>query len=128
MPVTSLAARRIGRRTPWSGAPADLAVQRHDGDSGSWRPVLGGVAGSDPGRRAGRQLLLDVPLVYDGALIAECAAIVSETSPRQAPATVDPDAFPHLAALRAALASANFADGYERSIEVLIASVTNAGC
>ena len=62
-----------------------------------------------------------------GALIAECAAIASETSPRQAPATVDPDAFPHLAALRAELASADFADGYERSIEVLIASVSKAG-
>jgi AcrR family transcriptional regulator len=60
-----------------------------------------------------------------GALIAECSVIA--TSPPQAPATVDPDVFPHLAALRAELAGSDFADGYERSIEILIASVGTAG-
>ncbi len=62
-----------------------------------------------------------------GALIAECAAIANAPSPPEAPATVDPDVFPHLAALRTELAAADFADGYERSIEILIASVSNAG-
>jgi AcrR family transcriptional regulator len=59
-----------------------------------------------------------------GALIAECAAIAS-TTPPQPPTPVDPDALPHLAALREVLAGADLAEGYQRSIEILIASVSN---
>lgn len=63
-----------------------------------------------------------------GALIAECAATTSAMPPPvPTPGAVDPDVFPHLAALRGALAASDFADGYERSIDILIASATTAG-
>ncbi len=63
-----------------------------------------------------------------GACIAECAATTSSVPPSLPPSgTVDPEVFPHLAALRAGLAASDFADGYERSIEILIASAATAG-
>ena len=75
-------------------------------------------------RRAGHQLLLDVPRLTRRAPSSPSARRRSvATSPPLSPATVDPEGFPHLAALGSALAAVDFASGYERSIEILIASV-----
>jgi TetR/AcrR family tetracycline transcriptional repressor len=63
-----------------------------------------------------------------GALVAECAATVGAVSPSlSAPGTVDPDAYPHLAALRPALAACDFAVEYQRGLEILIASAAHRG-
>ena len=58
-----------------------------------------------------------------GALMAECAATIGNGSPpRSDPEPVDVDKFPHLAALRTALAAPQFATEYERGLEMFISS------
>ncbi len=62
-----------------------------------------------------------------GALLAECAATIGRSSPPiSVPAAVDPEGFPHLAALGTALAAVDFASEYERGLELFIASARSA--